>query len=77
MYFFGINHFIIYHEYDDLDFVAIPFINPSIKMNFVASNSYGNDVYKTDISFTGNPNQLFSFNFGYLIDVSSDCPTTG
>jgi hypothetical protein len=46
-------------------------------MNFVATNSYGNDVYKTDISFTGNPNKLFSVKFGYLIDVSSDCPTTG
>lgn len=34
MYFFGLNHFIIYHEYNDLDFLAVPFSPPNIYMNF-------------------------------------------
>ncbi len=76
MYFFGLNHFIIYQEYDDLDFLA-PFVNPTVKMKFAVTTSGGSDAYTTNLAYTGNLWQLFSFKFGYMIDVSSDCPSTG
>lgn len=77
MYFFGLNHFIIYHEYNDLDFVAATsYSDPAVRMAFDVTGSSGNDVYSTNLAFTGNPYPLFSFKFGYLIDVSSDCPSS-
>lgn len=77
MYFFGLNHFIIYHERNDLDFSAPSYSDPSIQMRFSVTGSSGNDIYSTDLTFTGNPYQLFTLSFGYIIDVSSDCPTSG
>lgn len=77
MYFFGINHFIIHHQRDDSDFFASPYTDPAVKMSFTVTGSSGNDVYSTDLTFTGNSDQFFTFSFGYIIDVSSDCPTTG
>ena len=76
-YFFGMNHFIVYHEYADSTFTTYPYTDPLIKMSFDTVSSTGNDVYSTDITFTGNPFKMFSLKFGYLIDVSSDCPATG
>ncbi len=80
MYFFGLNHFIIYHDLNDADFLANPFTNPSIQMKFDMSSSMlrsGTDQYQTSLAFTGNTNNMFSFKFGYLIDIKFDCPATG
>ena len=47
-------------------------------MSFDATSSFLNaDIYKTDFSFTGNPNNMFTFKFGYLIDLNFDCPSSG
>jgi hypothetical protein len=54
MYFFGLNHFIVYHEHRDLDFVANPYSNPGVKMEFNVTGSSGNDVYSTFLVFSGN-----------------------
>lgn len=77
MYFFGLNHFIIYHDLNDADFTSSPYSDPAIKMNFATTTSSGNDPYSTNIAFTGNPDNLFSFKFGYLIDTNFDCPSSG
>ncbi len=77
MYFFGLNHFIIYHNLNDGDFSASPYSDPATRMSFDVLSSSGNDVYSTNIQFNGNPNNYFSFKFGYLIDTNFDCPTSG
>ncbi len=79
MYFFGLNHFIIYHDLNDADFLASPYSDPPIQMGFDMSSSSlksGTDQYQSSMTYAGNPNNLFSFKFGYLIDISFDCPTT-
>jgi hypothetical protein len=79
MYFYGLNHFIIYHEYNDTDFSnSTTYMDPSIKMSFDATSTIlNNDVYKTTFSFSGNSNNMFTFKFGYLIDLNFDCPSSG
>lgn len=60
-YFYGLNSFIIYQNYNPNDFNK-PNVNsytdPNIQMIFTTSSSYlvNTDVYETPVSFTGNPN---------------------
>ena len=80
MYFYGLSHFIIYHELNDADFTVSPYVDPFVRMDFDTSGSSlnpGTDTYKTTVSFTGNPYNFFSFKFNYLVDMNFDCPATG
>jgi hypothetical protein len=40
------------------------------------STTVSNTAYNTSISFSGNPFQLFSFKFGYVIDLNFDCTSS-
>ena len=80
MYFFGLNSFIYYSSINDAVFLANPYTNPTITMNFQTTASTinaGNGQYSSTISFTGNPSNLFSFKFAYLIDLNFYCPSSG
>lgn len=46
-------------------------------MNFEVSSSSGNDAYWTNLVFRGNSFNIFSFKFGYLIDLNFNCSLTG
>ena len=80
MYFYGLSHFIIYHELNDADFTVSPYVDPFVRMDFDTSGTglkSGSDTYQTTVSFTGNPYNFFSFKFSYLVDMKFDCPATG
>jgi hypothetical protein len=48
-------------------------------MNFdvLSSSLKSPDAYQTTLAFSGNSLGMFSFKFGYLIDLNFNCPNSG
>jgi hypothetical protein len=81
MYFYGLNQFIIYHQYSPSDF-STPgnsYRDPTIQMIFTTSTTamVNTDQYQTSASYTGNNLLMFTLQYGYVIDLIFDCPTSG